>query len=538
MVWRATDKVLSREVAVKEVMFPPTTSQEDRSAMQARVLREARAAARLSGPGVVTVFDVLQDEDHAYIVMELVEAPSLAELVRRRGPLSPIRTAQIGRQVLRVLEAAHEKGIVHRDVKPGNVIVRQDGHVKLADFGIARLKDDTNITSTGLVLGSPSYMAPEQAKGLSSGPSADLWGLGATMYFAVEGRPPFDKEQAMATLTAVLYEAPRRPERAGGLGPVIMALLAKDPEERPSGSALSSMLEEVILGEHGTVKLTPAPTPNTVVLERPGDAAPVTQAAISSAGTRPMERREWVRPEPVIYRRHRRRRSWLPVAVAAVAIVLLAGLITALQLTRSEPRQAGTGQLQRAVPSPKAAVSAPRTALPSTAPPGSAVTAPPAAEEEEEAATPPPEEASGAWTAYTDPQVGYRIEYPSGWGVTSAGPTLTDFRDPNSGAKLRVGWTDEPGSSPVARWREYSKTFAAAHPGYREIAIRPTTYKGYKAATWEFTYPSGGVVLHAVDLGFVTGDYGYALLFQTREEDWARSQPLFAAFQRSFRVAR
>ena len=156
VVWRAQDAVLGREVAVKEVVFPPTMAEQERRPAQARVLREARAAARLNHPGAVTLYDVVQDQGNTFIVMELVEAPTLADLVREQGPLAVERVAEIGAQLASALEAAHGAGIVHRDVKPGNVMVADRGTAKLADFGIASLAGDPQLTSTGLVIGSPA----------------------------------------------------------------------------------------------------------------------------------------------------------------------------------------------------------------------------------------------------------------------------------------------------------------------------------------------------------------------------------------------
>ena len=218
VVWRARDAVLGREVAVKEVVFPPTMADEERRPAQARVMREARAAARLNHPGAVTLYDVVQDHGGTFIVMELISAPTLADLVRSDGPLPVGRVAEIGAQVASALEAAHQAGIVHRDVKPGNVMVPGNGTAKLADFGIASLQGDPQLTSTGLVIGSPAYMAPEQAKGEESGPAADFWALGATMFYAVEGEPPFDRGTSIATLAAVVNDPPRTPRRAGPLG--------------------------------------------------------------------------------------------------------------------------------------------------------------------------------------------------------------------------------------------------------------------------------------------------------------------------------
>ncbi|HEV3015297.1 MAG TPA: serine/threonine-protein kinase, partial [Actinomycetota bacterium] len=191
VVWRATDTLLGRQVALKEVDLPRGVGAAEREGLRARVSREARAAARLSHPGVVTVYDIAHDGGQDFIVMELVSAPTLEELVRTRGPLTPERAARLGLGLLDALEAAHRAGIVHRDLKPRNVMVREDGVTKLADFGIASVQGDPRLTATGLVIGSPAYMAPEQVEAEPVSPATDLWALGASLWFAVEGEPPF-----------------------------------------------------------------------------------------------------------------------------------------------------------------------------------------------------------------------------------------------------------------------------------------------------------------------------------------------------------
>jgi eukaryotic-like serine/threonine-protein kinase len=276
VVWRAQDGVLGREVAVKEVVFPPTMPQEERRPAQARVLREARAAARLNHPGVVTLYDVLQDRGGTFIVMELVKAPTLADLVRAEGPLPPERVAELGGQLAGALEAAHAAGIVHRDVKPANVMVPPRGMAKLADFGIASLQGDPQLTSTGLVIGSPAYMAPEQARGEASGPPVDFWALGATMFYAVEGEPPFDRGTSIATLAAVVNDPPRTPRRAGPLGPLITALLAKDPESRPSGPEVRAELSRL-------AAVPPSPPTEVLPVHGPGRTVPLPAAAPAAA---------------------------------------------------------------------------------------------------------------------------------------------------------------------------------------------------------------------------------------------------------------
>ncbi|MDF2739973.1 MAG: serine/threonine protein kinase, partial [Actinomycetia bacterium] len=244
VVWRATDTLLGRQVALKEVDLPRGVGATEREGLRARVSREARAAARLSHPGVVTVYDIAHDGGQDFIVMELVSAPTLEELVRTGGPLAPERAARLGLGLLDALEAAHRAGIVHRDLKPKNVMVRQDGATKLADFGIASVQGDPRLTATGLVVGSPAYMAPEQVEAEAVSPATDLWALGATLWFAVEGQPPFGGGE-FQTLSAIVNGQPRRPERLGRLAPVLARLLVKDPAGRATPAQLRPLLRQV-----------------------------------------------------------------------------------------------------------------------------------------------------------------------------------------------------------------------------------------------------------------------------------------------------
>ena len=226
-VYRATDTRLRRQVAIKRVEL--LAGQEDAEAVRARALREAQASARLNNPAAVAVYDVVEESGAIWLVMELVDGPSLAELVADAGPLSHERAARLGLQVLTALEAAHLAGVVHRDVKPANVLVLEGDRAKLTDFGVATIRDESRVTMTGLIVGSPSYMAPEQATGSDITPATDLWALGALLYFTVEGEPPFLAGTALATASAVVHGEPRAHERPGPLVPIIARLLTKDP---------------------------------------------------------------------------------------------------------------------------------------------------------------------------------------------------------------------------------------------------------------------------------------------------------------------
>lgn len=241
-VWHAEDTLLKRDVAIKEIELPDALAAEEHDPVRKRVLREARAAAALNHANAVTVFDVIEEDGNAFIVMEHIAGRTLAEIVTNEGPIPDERLSAIATDVLSALEIAHASGIVHRDVKPANVMITDDGRTKLADFGIASVKDDPKITASGLILGSPSYMAPEQATHGSGGPEADLWGLGATLYFGQEGVPPFEKQGPIPTLTAVVGEEPRPMERPGKLRPAIDALLSKDPSVRPPIASVRAMV--------------------------------------------------------------------------------------------------------------------------------------------------------------------------------------------------------------------------------------------------------------------------------------------------------
>jgi eukaryotic-like serine/threonine-protein kinase len=230
-VWSAHDEVLGRPVAIKEVLLPPGIPQAEADALRARSLREARAIAALSHPNVVTLYDVAREGAAPFVVMELVASRSLAELLLD-GALPPQRVVSIGAAVAAALQAAHAAGITHRDVKPGNVLVAHDGRIKLTDFGIARNPADRTLTATGLMLGSPAYIAPEIASGGPVNPASDLWGLGATLFAAVEGRPPYDAGTAMATVASVVQGEVPTASCSGPLAEVISGLMVKDPARR------------------------------------------------------------------------------------------------------------------------------------------------------------------------------------------------------------------------------------------------------------------------------------------------------------------
>lgn len=296
-VWRARDQLLERDVAVKEVHLPAGDGADSASRMK-RVMREARTIARVSHPHVVEIHDLVEHDARLWIVMELVDGPSLAHLITLYGPVDPQRAAGMGLQLLGALQAVHAAGALHRDVKPANVLVRPDGSAVLTDFGIAALSGDEALTDTGALIGSVDYMAPERLTDGAVGPASDLWSLGVTMCAMVSGESPFRRSEMAASLHAVVSEDPVIPPQAGPLRAVLEALLRKLPNHRPSAGAVAGPLRQVA---NGPLVTGPAGQPTLV----PG-----------------------VSPLPPAENRRRVRRWW-PVVTAAVlllAVIVVTGL--------------------------------------------------------------------------------------------------------------------------------------------------------------------------------------------------------------------
>ncbi|MFI5821637.1 protein kinase [Streptomyces rishiriensis] len=350
-VWRARDEVLHREVAVKEVRAPHGLAASDVERLYARLEREAWAAARVANRNVVTVYDVAAQDGRPWIVMEIVHGISLSELLDAEGPLEPARVAHIGAEVLAALRAAHEAGVLHRDVKPANVLMSNDGRVVLTDFGIATVEGTSALTMTGEVIGSPEFLAPERALGRTPGPESDLWSLGVLLYAAVEGNSPFRYDTPLSTLRAVVDEELPPPRRAGPLAPVIEGLLRKDPAERLSAERAEQDLRLIAAGGTpsgggdpgaGTTRgamYAPYPptaaTPAEPFRHGPADPAapqPWTSAPAGAAG------RSASSPEPD----RGRRAGVLLVTGVAVLALAVAGLTYGL-LHHDGGRRSGSG---------------------------------------------------------------------------------------------------------------------------------------------------------------------------------------------------
>lgn len=357
VVARAVDELLNREVAVKVLRAYTDASPAELADLRARMQREAQAAARVRHHGVVTVHDVTEDQGLPVIVMELVDGPSLDDVLAERGALDPREAAAIGAELMDALDAAHRAGVLHRDVKPGNVLMERGGRVVLTDFGIASMDatgDEamTKLTRSGEIVGSLDYLPPERAQGREPGPASDIWSLGMTLYAAVEGTSPFRRTSVWSTLSAIVSEPLPEPRRAGPLTPVLLALMAKEPEARPTAGQARALLEQVAAGGGWTpttanaapVQPVPAPAP-APVHQPPAPVAPTPAAPTPGFGPPPPPAATGGAPFPhpyapyghqpptVAQQQHagpaaaprRARTRTRTVLAAAAAVVLLAG---------------------------------------------------------------------------------------------------------------------------------------------------------------------------------------------------------------------
>jgi eukaryotic-like serine/threonine-protein kinase len=266
IVWRAEDRMMGRHVAVKELHLPDGLGPDDRRLFRERLLREARTAGRLNDPAIVTVYDVVSDGGVDHIVMELIEAPTLADVVARSGPLSENATLEVARRLLGALRTAHERGVVHRDVKPSNVMIDEAGSANLTDFGLAKGRAYTVLTKPGMVMGTLDYVAPELLRGSEAAAASDIYALGCLAYECTAGRAPFADTSMFDLASAHLNVEPpdpcvNRPDAPEGLSWAILQALAKDPESRPPTATAYAHLISFAAGSHAPSPSPPAPSP-------------------------------------------------------------------------------------------------------------------------------------------------------------------------------------------------------------------------------------------------------------------------------------
>ncbi|MEU1090978.1 protein kinase [Streptomyces sp. NPDC005892] len=586
-VWRAEDQLLHRTVAVKELTAGLYVAEADRVVLHARTRKEARAAARISHPGVVTVHDVLDHDDRPWIVMQFVDGPSLADSAKENGEVTPHEAARIGLGVLGALGAAHAAGVLHRDVKPGNVLLARDGQILLTDFGIAAIEGDSTITRTGELIGSIDYLAPERVQGHDPGPASDLWSLGATLYAAIDGRSPFRRSSPIATMQAVVTDEPSIPASAGTLGPVIAALLCKDPAGRPSAAETERMLRSVLTGrdprtaqvyvdtrhypgETRREEAPPAPTgrtgpttgpvgsttgPTAPVGPRAGQAPPAsghggttgragtfsptpgfgapTPPAGSPYGVPPGGTTAATGPKAG----SRRRNTVLAVVVAAV-------LGTGAGLGAMHYAGSGTDGDARP-PTPTAGAHGSGTAVPSDA----------TSDGNASGSTPRPSDADASrtggtggtadspipdgWKRVEDP-AGFSIAVPEGWERRTEG-TQIDYTPDEGGHRIRISVDGAPDfDTPYAHMLRMEENLVDRLPGYARVSLEENTFRDYPGSLWEFTWtekkdhPGERRGIDQMYFGD-TGGPEYALYLTAPVDDWDDTRQLFDTMLRSWR---
>ncbi|MQY16479.1 Serine/threonine-protein kinase PknD [Streptomyces sp. RB5] len=533
-VWRATDEVLGRTVAVKELRFPSAVDEEEKRRLVTRTLREAKAIARIRNTGAVTVFDVVDEDDRPWIVMELIEGRSLADATREDGPLTPRRAAEVGLAVLDVLKAAHGQGILHRDVKPSNVLIADDGRVVLTDFGIAQVEGDPSITSTGMLVGAPSYISPERARGRKPGPASDLWSLGGLLYAAVEGHAPYDLGSAIATLTAVMTKPLDPPKNAGPLEEVIYGLLDKDPERRLDDAGARAMLRRVI-EEPAKAPVPPPPDATKVVPLPPVPAEPVAASPSAPAPGPATLHRSGPSAASLVSRVSELPRRTLVVIAAVVALAVL-GTVLAVALgggddgadgatdrpTATAPPAKDTGK-----ESPTAKPSRTEDSTPDPAGPG----------KDDGKKDKPKNDAGGGvpagYKTFSEGKFQFSIALPEGWrrvGTTTGGGGAIFAASSGGFPRVQVDFTSSPrGMQPSAAY----DAWAASEPGvrstsqnYRRISLRTVEWRDYPSvADWQFTRTSNGTKVRVLNRGMVVDrSHGYAIMISCPAAAWNGTQ--------------
>lgn len=457
-VWRASDELLGRPVAVKELHVEGGT--DTRGA-----LREARTIAQVRHPHVVVVHDVAEHDGRPHIVMELVDGGSLADRLGSEGPLGPAETARMGLALLGALTAAHARGVLHRDVKPANVLVEAGtGRVVLTDFGIARLAGSTTISETGAFVGSPEYTSPERMQGAAAGPESDLWSLGVLMCAALTGKSPFHRDSLGGVLHAVVYDEIRPPAQAGPLAPVIRGLLERLPERRMGAAEAERLLSSYV--STGTVPdterdLAPAP---------PAGAAAGTTAPVGHAPTEHVTRPSAAPPGTA-------RRTRPAVRAGLIAVLLVIAVGGAVLLT-SRPGDGARGTTDSAGATPPAHSPAPSATLTfkPTPTPTPTVSAAPAT------AKPAP----AGYRSVSDTE-GFSLALPAGFQRTTDDQRVV-YVSPDGAFRIGIKMQAAAPAGPVGVMRLSHANGPATNPGYRDGTVVPTTHNGLPAALWEFTW--------------------------------------------------
>ncbi|WLQ35782.1 serine/threonine-protein kinase [Streptomyces castrisilvae] len=515
-VWRAHDEVLHRTVAVKELTAGLYVTDADRLVLHARTQKEARAAARITHPGVVTVHDVVEYDNRPWIVMQYVDGPSLADRAKEYGEVEAREAARIGLHVLGALRAAHDAGVLHRDVKPGNVLLARDGRVLLTDFGIAAIEGDSTITRTGELVGSIDYLAPERVRGGDPGPASDLWSLGATLYTAVEGRSPFRRTSPISTMQAVVTEDPPPPGRAGALAPVITALLRKEPEDRPSAAETERMLMEAMEGRAPRSAQAFVPTQQVSEEMLRGGTAVLPQLGPAPGPA----------PAPAPAPAPRRSRWRTTVLVIALAAVLGGGAGIAAMMYAHRTEAAGTA-------SGGTGTHGPHTPGPVTPTPSPTPTPTESASKD-----PATQGVPDGWRRVEDP-AGFSIFMPEGWERRMEGTNI-DYTPDGGVHYLRISVDPAPDfDNSYDHMLELQTTLSKRLPQYVNLELNSNVYRDCPGSIWEFTWTEkNGEARHAIDQMYFAKEGGpeYALYMTGPADDWDNTRDRFNTMLRSWRA--
>ncbi|MGW6601137.1 protein kinase domain-containing protein [Streptomyces sp. NPDC055036] len=577
-VWRALDETLGRTVAVKELRFPSSIDEDEKRRLITRTLREAKAIARIRNNGAVTVYDVVDEDDRPWIVMELVEGKSLAEAVREDGLLTPRRASEVGLAILDVLRSAHREGILHRDVKPSNVLIAEDGRVVLTDFGIAQVEGDPSVTSTGMLVGAPSYISPERARGHKPGPAADLWSLGGLLYASVEGCPPYDKGSAIATLTAVMTEPLDPPKNAGPLEEVIYGLLAKDPEQRLDDAGARALLQDIVdAPEQPRRAAEPAADATRVVPLPPvPDEAPAARSASGSAGDADRVRgalrsvrnaaagRSESRPapEPAVPQRPAPPRASLTdvvprrtlVIIAVVAALALISTVLIVALNGNSDDSSGSNQGKDSSTASAGATAgedapgdgtgqspAPDASAAGDGKGDTAATNGQGSGDSGSGSDPSGDSGGGkegggkkgsalpeGYAKVSDDRFHFSMAMPEGFhrtgiaGANSGGIFSEDGEFP----RVQVDFNDSPTDDAVAAWQGLQSAVRGNSDNYKLRGIKKVDYNGYQTvADWEFERNQNGERIRVLNRGFkIDAKRGYSIMVSCEASEWNDSE--------------
>ncbi|MFC4606544.1 protein kinase [Streptomyces maoxianensis] len=563
-VWRAVDETLGRTVAVKELRFPHTVDEDEKRRLITRTLREAKAIARIRNTSAVTVYDVVDEDDRPWIVMELVEGKSLAEAIREDGTLTPKRAAEVGLAILDVLRSAHREGILHRDVKPSNVLIAEDGRVVLTDFGIAQVEGDPSITSTGMLVGAPSYISPERARGHKPGPAADLWSLGGLLYASVEGSPPYDKGSAIATLTAVMTEPLDPPKNAGPLEEVIYGLLVKDPDQRLDDAGARALLTNALYApevpEHPVepepspdatraISLPPIPQPQSAKPKDP--AADRVRGALRSVRNAAAAAKPEQKPRPAAQTSAARpaplrapltdvvpRRTLVIIAV----VVVLALLTTVLFLTldgddkgsqgkSKDDKTASAGAANGGTGDSKGTDAGQDKGKETGKGNGSGSGSGSGGKPSGGSRTDAPAGGNGVPAGYalvSNDQFHFTMAMPKGFKLTGiAGQNSGGIFSRNGGfPRIQVDFTGSPKDDAAAAWSAAVAGTRASSSGYKHLGIGKVDYNGYPTvADWQFERNQGGQRVRILNRGFkVDAGHGYSIMITCKASEWRSAE--------------